>query len=70
MDRGDVVGERFALQQLVAGGGMGAVYRALDRSTGRPVAVKVLRAPRGSSAARFNRETRILSAIDHPLVVR
>ena len=39
-----VAGGRYELEELVGQGGYGGVYRALDRVTGRPVAVKVLTA--------------------------
>ena len=39
---GDVVGERFELFALAGSGGMGEVYRALDRETGATVALKVV----------------------------
>jgi eukaryotic-like serine/threonine-protein kinase len=66
---GHLLAERFALEQLAGRGGMGEVYRAQDRITGRPVALKVLHG-QGGDAARFEREARILAEIDHPLVVR
>ena len=51
---------------------MGSVYRALDRSSGEPVALKVMLAT-GDAAERderFDREVRLLAAIDHPRVAR
>ena len=39
---GRELGGRFVVGEPVARGGMGAVYRAHDRSTGNQVAVKVL----------------------------
>ncbi len=51
---------------LVQRGGQGVVYRAVQRSTGRRVAIKVLRrrptSPR--TQARFEREARILGQLD------
>jgi eukaryotic-like serine/threonine-protein kinase len=64
---GDCVIERF----LAAGGG-GDVYVASHRSTGRRVAVKILRAamaryPR--EVARFAREVEVVSLLRHPNIV-
>ncbi len=36
----EVIGRRYALQELIGVGGMGAVYRAADRFTDHPVALK------------------------------
>lgn len=44
---------RFVLERPVGAGGMGTVYRALDRETGAPVAVKLLTS--GPCAARWRR---------------
>ncbi|KYG06256.1 hypothetical protein BE21_35910 [Sorangium cellulosum] len=49
---------------------MSEVYRGLDRSTGQPVAIKVLRGSWDTSVARFAREAVVLARLDHPLVVR
>ena len=35
----DVLSERFVIERLAGSGGMGAVYRALDRITGEAVAL-------------------------------
>lgn len=49
-------------------GGSGLVYRALERASGRPVAIKAL-AP-GFDLDRLRREADILSRIDHPNVAK
>jgi Protein kinase domain/WD domain, G-beta repeat len=53
-------------------GGMGAVYRAVDRLTGRQVALKVVThgARNASTLARFQREGQITAALDHPGILR
>jgi len=57
----------------VAGrGGMGIVYRATQLSLGRPVAVKLIAPDRAGDPGfreRFERESRVAAAIDHPNVV-
>jgi serine/threonine protein kinase len=54
-------------------GGMGEVYRARDTKLDRDVAVKVLPAALGADLerlARFEREARILAALNHPNVAQ
>jgi hypothetical protein len=49
---------------------MGAVFRALDRSTGRRVALKRLLAEAGPKAgALFEREFYVLSSLSHPRII-
>jgi serine/threonine-protein kinase len=60
---------RYELLDEIARGGMGAVHRAVDRTLGREVAVKLLqeRFPVGSLAARrFVDEARIAGQLQHP----
>src|SRR5437764_983881 len=65
-------GERIGPYQLAArigAGGMGDVYRARDVKLGRDVAIKVLPALFTADAerlARFEREARMLAALNHP----
>ena len=59
----------YEVLDLLGAGGMGSVYRALDHTLGREVAIKAL-APtfRGDSASlrRFEREARVLATLSHP----
>ncbi len=65
-----VIDDRFEIVSLHAHGGMADVYRAIDRTTEMPVALKVI-APRDMRfAERFLREARTLRRLDHPRVVR
>ncbi|HEY4121691.1 MAG TPA: protein kinase, partial [Byssovorax sp.] len=69
MKPGDVVGERFELVARAGAGGMGEVFRARDRVTDEPAALKVLHhgVPDGG---RFAQEARLLAELQHPGVVR
>lgn len=66
---GEVLSERFVVERIAGSGGMGAVYRALDRMTGAPVAVKVMTRA-GGDDARFTQEARVLAELSHPAIVR
>ena len=70
MKRGLVLDQRYLIERLVGQGASGDVYRAEDRLTGAPAAVKVLRAPREEIAERFDREASVLAGLEHPGVVR
>jgi serine/threonine-protein kinase len=67
-----LTGRRIGAYQIdarIGAGGMGEVYRARDTRLGREVAIKVL--PRTFAAdrdrlARFEREARMLAALNHP----
>src|SRR5262249_24105205 len=59
----------YVLGPLLGAGGMNEVYRARDTKLGRDVAVKILPealAARPDRLARFEREARILAALNHP----
>ncbi|MFO0759125.1 MAG: protein kinase [Byssovorax sp.] len=70
MNRGALIAGRFLIERPAGSGGMGHVYRALDRDRGEPVAIKVLRSDGKSELHRFSREAQILMSLDHPGVVR
>ncbi|NIM00161.1 MAG: protein kinase, partial [Acidobacteria bacterium] len=59
----------YRLTEKIGEGGMGVVWRARDTELERDVAIKIL--PQGIAAepermARFEREARLLAALDHP----
>jgi tetratricopeptide (TPR) repeat protein len=68
MRPGDVVAERFEVEKRAGAGGMATVYRAVDRTTGQPVALKVLGGDEHSD--RFAREVTLLAELSHPAIVR
>jgi hypothetical protein len=55
---GDVIDERFEVERFVARGGMGDVYRARDRATGKIVALKFLIDRQEALLHRLDREAR------------
>ena len=64
-------GERYVVLEEIGRGGMGAVYRAMDESLGREVALKAL-AFEGNGAGvaeRLAREARVLAQLEHPGIV-
>lgn len=64
--------EGYQVLRRLKGGGQGVVYQARQVSSGRIVAIKVLRTGPFASEndrARIEREVRILSRLDHPGIV-
>jgi serine/threonine protein kinase len=62
----------YEIERLIGVGGMGEVYRAVDRRLDRRVAVKVLPEDLSTDAeslARFEREARAIAALSHPNIV-
>ncbi len=62
----------YAITREIHRGGQGVVYEALQKSTSRAVAVKVLhesQAPQARDLARFEREILILGLLKHPNLV-
>ncbi|MCC7536870.1 MAG: protein kinase [Deltaproteobacteria bacterium] len=70
MEPGSVVRDRFVVQARAGVGGMGVVYRALDRTSGQTVALKVLIEREDTAATRFAREAELLREVGHPAIVR
>ncbi|MDF1665400.1 MAG: serine/threonine-protein kinase, partial [Planctomycetota bacterium] len=63
--------DQYELIEEIGRGGMGVVFRALQQSLDREVAVKKLRATdsRGSHVETFTSEARITGLLDHPNIV-
>ncbi len=65
--------DHFEIEEELGVGGMGTVYRALDRNLGRSVALKLLQKEQSKNPefiAQFAREAAITAAINHPHVVK
>jgi tetratricopeptide (TPR) repeat protein len=63
--------DRFTIEARVGSGGMGDIYRGVDRETGQQVAVKLLRATASpQERTRFAREIAILADLRHPNIVQ
>src|SRR3954471_20508115 len=62
----------YELLDELGRGGMGIVYRARERSTGKEVALKVLKSVVGldeTARRRFEREARLPARVRHPGIV-
>ncbi|HTF07268.1 MAG TPA: protein kinase [Asanoa sp.] len=72
LNPGDALGGRYRLEEPIASGGMGEVWRAIDQVLGRTIAVKVLH-PRAVGdpgfSARFRGEARTMATLRHSGVV-
>ena len=67
-----MLSERYALDELVASGGMASVYRARDEVLARTVAVKILHPALAEDAdflERFRREALAAARLTHPNIV-
>jgi serine/threonine-protein kinase len=69
---GDLIADRFELEELVGTGGMSSVFRARDRQLDRRVAIKILHehyAEDPEYLERFRREARAVARLSHPNIV-
>ncbi len=68
---GDVLAERYRIDEFVGAGGMASVFRATDQALGRTVAIKLFTpgtAGRGDEARQVS-ETRLLASLSHHALV-
>ena len=69
---GEIVGERYRIDEVVGAGGMATVYKAADLTLERPVAVKVMRrevVKEADQLERFRREARAAAKLSHAHIV-
>ena len=69
---GEVLSDRYEVEELVGTGGMSSVFRAHDRLLDRKVALKVLHQHYSEDEEyieRFRREARAVAALSHPNIV-
>jgi serine/threonine protein kinase len=63
-------GGRYRLQRLLGRGGMGSVYAAVELSSGKVLALKLLsRSDDASALSLFEREYQTLAGLRHPSIV-
>ncbi|MBX3414203.1 MAG: serine/threonine protein kinase [Pirellulales bacterium] len=65
--------DHFELQEFVGGGGMGAVFRALDTRLHRTVAIKILSSEHAAddeTVRRFHNEAQSAARLDHENIAR
>jgi eukaryotic-like serine/threonine-protein kinase len=69
---GELIADRYELQELAGSGGMSSVYRAYDRLLERSVAIKVLHEQYSNDpeyVERFRREAQAIARLSHPNIV-
>ena len=69
---GDLIADRFELEELVGSGGMSTVFRARDLQLDRRVAIKILHEryiDDPEYVERFRREARAVARLSHPNIV-
>lgn len=69
-----IIANRYEIEDLIARGGMGSVYKGRDLQTGLPIAIKWLKseliADNPQLIERFHREGDILRQLNHPNIVK
>jgi eukaryotic-like serine/threonine-protein kinase len=67
---GELLDDRFEIEQPIGSGGMATVFRARDPIAGESVAVKVISGGQSHVTERFAREIHVLAELSHPGIVR
>jgi eukaryotic-like serine/threonine-protein kinase len=70
---GEVIDERYRIEEVIGRGGMGTIVRAHQLSLGRDVAIKLLHADTSDDDAlvkRFLREVDLAKSLTHPHIIR
>jgi serine/threonine-protein kinase len=77
LEAGELIDRRYRVVELLAQGGMGAVYRGWDTRLQRPVALKEMKPQPGIDEAlleqlrqQFEHEAQLLATLSHPNLVR
>ena len=70
LEIGSVLYNRYHIADIIAKGGMGAIYRATDESLSVSVAIKENLYPAEDSSRQFRREATILASLRHPNLPR
>jgi eukaryotic-like serine/threonine-protein kinase len=73
LGKGDLLAGRYEIREFLGRGGMGAVYRAYDRTLSEDVAIKVVRPGllgTPDAQARFLSEVKLARRVSHPGVCR
>ncbi|CAN5426547.1 hypothetical protein BH10ACT6_BH10ACT6_09310 [soil metagenome] len=66
---GQLLGERYRVDELIGRGGMSTVYRGFDIQLHRAVAIKVFQHGEDDDEKRWESEVRLLSQLSHPHLV-
>src|SRR5262245_27938223 len=69
MKPGDWLAAKYRLERVLGSGAMGKVWAAVNESTGRPVAVKLMHSPTPELRTRMLREARAGGTIKHRNIV-
>lgn len=68
---GDIIQERYRIQEILGQGGIGITYKAVDEQIQQPVAIKVLSLQQTKDwkiIELFEREARVLQNLNHPAI--
>lgn len=67
---GTIISDKYELLEELGRGRLGIVYRAVEKSDGAYIAIKILKQLNERDVQRFQREARAAKKLNHPNVVR